>query len=51
MAYPHEKLNASRGVIRSSELALATAEEMTAALGKRSDKYQKNHHKKGWRTN
>ena len=32
-AYPHEKLNTSKGVIRSRELALAT-EEMSATLGK-----------------
>ena len=32
--YPHERLNTSKGVIRSRELALAT-EEMIAALGKR----------------
>ena len=30
-AYPHEKLNTSRGVIRSRELALAREEEITSA--------------------
>ena len=33
-AYPHEKLNTSKGVIRSRELASATEEEITSALGK-----------------
>ena len=33
-AYPHEKLNTSKGVIRSRELALATEDEITSALGK-----------------
>ena len=33
-AYPHEKLNTSKGVIPSRELALATEEEMSAAQGK-----------------
>ncbi len=33
-AYPHEKLNTSKGVIRSREFALATEEEITSALGK-----------------
>ena len=33
-AYPHEKLNTSKGVIRSRELVLATEEEMLVALGK-----------------
>ena len=32
--YPHEKLNTLQGVIKSRELSLATAEEITAALGK-----------------
>ena len=32
--YPHKKLNTSKGVIRSSELALASEEEMSAVLGK-----------------
>ena len=31
--YLHERLNTSKGAIRSRELALATAEEMTAAFG------------------
>ena len=33
-AYPLEKLNASKGVIRSRELALATDDEIASALGK-----------------
>ena len=33
-AYPHEKLNTSKGVIRSRELALATKDEIASALGK-----------------
>ena len=33
-AYPHEKLNTSKGVIRSRELALATEDEIASALGK-----------------
>ena len=34
-AYPHEKLNTSKGVIRSRELALATEDEIASAQGKR----------------
>ena len=34
-AYPHEKLNTSKGVIRSRELAFATEDEIASALGKR----------------
>ena len=33
-AYPHEKLNTSKGVIRSSELALAIENEIASALRK-----------------
>ena len=33
-AYLHEKLNTSKGVIRSRELALAREEEIESALGK-----------------
>ena len=33
-AYPHEKLNSSKGVIRSREFALATKDEIASALGK-----------------
>ena len=33
-AYPHEKFNASKRVIRSSELVLAIEEEVASALGK-----------------
>ena len=33
-AYPHEKLNTSKGVIRSRELALATEDKIASALGK-----------------
>ena len=33
-AYPHEKFNTSKGVIRSRELALATEDEIASALGK-----------------
>ena len=33
-AYPHDKLNISKGVIRSRELALVTGEEIASALGK-----------------
>ena len=33
-AYPHEKLNTSKGVIRSRELAFAIEEEIASALGK-----------------
>ena len=33
-AYPHEKLNTSKGVIWSKELVLATEEEIASALGK-----------------
>ena len=33
-AYPHEKLNTSKGVIRSRELALATEDEIASAVGK-----------------
>ena len=33
-AYLHEKLNTSKGVIRSRGLALATEEEIASALGK-----------------
>ena len=33
-AYPHEKLNTSKGVIRSRELALATEDEIASTLGK-----------------
>ena len=40
-AYPHEKLNISKGVIRSRELALATEEKMSAALGKHGSKMKK----------
>ena len=32
--YPHEKLDTFKGVIRSRELALATENEITSALGK-----------------
>ena len=32
--YPHEKLNTSKGVIRSRELALATEDEIASTLGK-----------------
>ena len=32
--YPHEKLNTSKGVIRSKELALATEDEIASAMGK-----------------
>ena len=49
-AYPHEKLNSSKGVIRSRELALATEDEIASALGKRSYKYKENLQKK-WTTN
>ena len=31
-AYPHEKLNTSKGVIKSRELALATEDEIASAL-------------------
>ena len=34
IAYPHEKLNTSNGVIRSRELALATEDAIASALGK-----------------
>ena len=34
IAYPHEKLNTSKVVIRSRELALDTEEEIASALGK-----------------
>ena len=34
VAYPLEKLNSLKGVIRSRELSLATAEEIRAALVK-----------------
>ncbi len=33
-AYPHEKLNTSKGVIRNRELALTIKEEMLAVQGK-----------------
>ena len=33
-AYPHEKLNTSKGVIRRRELALATEDKIASALGK-----------------
>ena len=33
-SYQHERLNTSKGVIRSRKLPLAIAEEMTVALGK-----------------
>ena len=33
-AYPREKLNTSKGFIRSRELALATEDEIASALGK-----------------
>ena len=33
-AYLHEKLNTSKGVIRSKELALTTEEKIESALGK-----------------
>ena len=33
-AYPHEKLNTSKGVIRSRELVLATEDEIASAQGK-----------------
>ena len=33
-AYPHEKLNTSKRASRSRDLALATEEEMSAAMGK-----------------
>ena len=33
-AYPHEKLNTSKEVIRCRELALATEEEIASSLGK-----------------
>ena len=33
-AYPHEKLNTSKGVIKSRELELATEEEIASALVK-----------------
>ena len=32
--YPHDRLNTSKGVIRSRELSLATLEEIKIALGK-----------------
>ena len=34
-AYLHEKLNTSKGVIRSREFALATEDEIASALGKK----------------
>ena len=37
-AYPHEKLNTSKGVIRSRELALATEDEVASTLGKQGVK-------------
>ena len=33
-AYPHEKMNTSKAVIRSRQLALATEDEIASALGK-----------------
>ena len=36
-AYPHEKLNTSKGVIKSRELALTTEEEIASALIKRRE--------------
>ena len=33
-AYPHKKLNTSKGVIKSIELALTTEDEIASALGK-----------------
>ena len=35
-AYQHKKLNTSKGVIRSRDLALTTEEEIASALGKQS---------------
>ena len=37
-AYPHKKLNTSKAVIRSRELALAAEEEIASALGKQGVK-------------
>ena len=42
-AYPHEKLNTSKEVIRSRDLAVAT-EEMSAARGKQGHKHKKNNY-------
>ena len=33
-AYPHERLNTSKGVIRNRDLSLAISEEIKTALGK-----------------
>ena len=35
-AYPHERLDTSKGVIRNRDLSIATPEEMTTALGKQA---------------
>ena len=34
-AYPHAKLNTSKGIVRSKELSLATLEEIETALKKK----------------
>ena len=42
-AYPYEKLNFSKGVIRSRELSLSTVKEITAPLGKQGNTASKCH--------
>ena len=46
-AYPHEKLNTSKGVIRSRELSLTTVREIRPAIDKQRVKLQKNNNQKG----
>ena len=41
---PYERLNTTRGIIRSRELVLATEGEIAPVLGKQSYKYKKNLH-------
>ena len=40
-AYPHAKLNTSKGVVRSKELSLATPEEIETAFKKQGNKEHK----------
>ena len=48
-AYPHAKLNTSKGVVRSKELSLATPEEIETALKKtRYKRIQKGHYLLKW---
>ena len=48
-AYPHAKLNTSKGIVRSKELSLATPEEIEMAFKKTRNKtIQKGHYSPKW---